>query len=207
MNPAPSNRKSGVSIAVIDYNAGNIASVGNALRKLGFEYTITKDPKEILAADKVIFPGQGRAAAAMDDLRASGLDKVIREIKKPFLGICLGLQLLFESSEEDDAQCLGIIEGRVKRFNEPDLKIPQMGWNIISIVQNDPLISCIPDKAYVYFANSYYGAGDNYALATSVYGSTESGAIIRKDNFYGTQFHPEKSGEWGMKILDNFCRL
>jgi len=197
----------GVKIAVIDYNAGNIASVTNALERFGIPYTVTRDVKEILSADKVIFPGQGRAKPAMEFLRESGLADVIRNVKQPFLGICLGMQLLFESSEEDETECLGIIPGTVRKFRG-DMKIPQIGWNTITAVKYDPLFRDVPDTLFAYFANSYYAElAKPYTVAVSSYGNTPFTAVIRKDNFYGTQFHPEKSGLLGVQILKNFCEL
>ncbi|KKU80982.1 MAG: Imidazole glycerol phosphate synthase subunit HisH, partial [Parcubacteria group bacterium GW2011_GWA2_47_8] len=194
-------------IAIIDYNAGNIASVTNALERFGILYTVTRDAKEILSADKVIFPGQGRAKPAMEFLRNNGLVDAIRTIKKPFLGICLGMQLLFMSSEEDDTECLGIIPGTVRKFRG-DMKIPQIGWNTITAVKYDPLLWGLPDTLFAYFANSYYAeSAKPYIVAASSYGNTAFAAVIRKDNFYGTQFHPEKSSVLGVQILKNFCEL
>ena len=177
-------------IAIIDYNSGNTASVANALRRLGQRYEITGDPELVARADKIIFPGVGAAKAAMKELKKRGLDKLLRRTKTPVLGICLGLQLLAEFSEEDNTKCLGIIPGRVKRFSD-DLKVPQIGWNRVG-------------KDYFYFVHSYYLPVGHYTLATATYGVPFS-AIIQKDNFYATQFHPEKSGEAGLQILRNFC--
>ncbi len=198
-----------MKIAVIDYNAGNIASVTHALNRLGCNYTVTRDPKTILAADKVIFPGQGRAAPAMKDLRESGLDDVLKNIKAPFLGICLGMQLLFSRSEEDDTECLDIIKGDVTRFDANSCrKVPQMGWNTVQQSRKSPLFSDIPDVFYTYYAHSFFvPADETYTLARSIYGSTKIAGIVQKDNFFGVQFHPEKSGDVGMQILKNFCEL
>ena len=197
-----------MNIAIIDYNAGNVASVANALERLGFEYTVTRDPTVILSADKVIFPGQGRAGSAMQGLRTSGLDAVIPRIIKPFLGVCLGMQLLFESSDEDETKCLGIIKGTVKKFYEPDTKIPQIGWNTVMQTSFDHLYSDIPGTFYAYFANSYYidSVGEN-VVGASIYGTMAFPSIVRKNNFCGIQFHPEKSGEIGLQLLRNFCEL
>lgn len=197
-----------MKIAIIDYNAGNIASVANALERFGYEYTISKDPKIILSADKVIFPGQGRAKPAMEDLKASGLNEIIKQIKAPFLGICLGMQLLLPFSEEDDTECLGILPGRVKKFSASSGKVPQIGWNTITQAKYDPLFENIPDTLYAYFVNSFYVDTDaKYTLAASQYGTTKFASVIKKDNFYGTQFHPEKSGSIGVQMLKNFCEL
>ena len=195
-------------VAIIDYNAGNIASVRNALERFGIEYVVTRDAKEILSADKVIFPGQGSAKPAMKYLRESGLGGVIRKIKNPFLGICLGMQLLFESSEEDDTECLGIIPGRVRKFAGIELKIPQIGWNTIIAKKYGPLFRDVPDTLFAYFANSYYAeSAKTYTIAESAYGDISFASVVKKDNFYGTQFHPEKSGVMGVQILKNFCEM
>lgn len=192
-------------IAIIDYNAGNIASVTNALDRFGVKYIVTRDAQTILSADKVIFPGQGRAGSAMADLRAKGLDRVIKQIKSPFLGICLGMQLLLPFSEEDSTDCLGIIPGRVKRFPE-GVKIPQIGWNTVTQTRKDPLCNGVPDTAYAYFVNSYFVDTEaDYIIGASQYGLTRYASIVKKDNFYGTQFHPEKSATIGLQILKNFC--
>lgn len=196
-----------MKIAVIEYNAGNVASVANALKRFGFEYVVTRDPKVILSADKVIFPGQGRAGSAMRNLREAGLDVFIPKITKPFLGVCLGMQLLFDSSEEDDARCLGIIKGSSKKFDEKGLKVPQIGWNTVTQTPYDPLFRNVPDTFFAYFANSYYAEDTDKTVASSTYGATSFASIVRKDNFYGVQFHPEKSGEIGLQILKNFCEL
>ena len=167
-------------IAIIDYNAGNIASVTNALDRFGVKYIVTRDPQAILSAEKVIFPGQGRAGSAMADLRAIGLDAVIKQIKSPFLGICLGMQLLFPFSEEDSTDCLGIIPGRVKRFPE-GMKIPQIGWNTVTQTRCDELFSEVPDTTYAYFVNSYFVDTDReYIIGASQYGQTRYASIIKK---------------------------
>ena len=197
-----------MKIAIIDYNGGNVASVKNALERLGFEYVVTRDPEVILAADKVIFPGQGRAGPAMKNLREAGLDGTIRKITKPFLGVCLGMQLLFESSEEDGVKCLGIIKGRVKKFKEPGTKVPQIGWNTVVQTSFDPLYENVPGTFYAYFVNSYYAdTAKRNIIGGSGYGTTVYPSVVRKDNFYGIQFHPEKSEDTGIRLLKNFCEL
>ncbi len=196
-----------MKIAIIDYNAGNIASVANALERFGIDFIITRDAKEILSADKVIFPGQGSAKPAMKYLRESGLDEVIRKIKNPFLGICLGMQLLFESSEEDETECLGIIPGKILKLRGPNMKVPQIGWSTITAACFNPLFENVPDTMYAYFVNSYYAEVGPKTIAKSAYGNTECSAIVRENNFYGAQFHPEKSGTLGLQILKNFCEL
>ncbi len=197
-----------MKIAIIDYNAGNVASVANALERFGIAYEITRDPKVILSADKVIFPGQGRAGSAMKSLRDSGLDAVIPQVTKPFLGVCLGMQLLFNSSEEDETKCLGIINGKSKKFKKPGVKIPQIGWNTVTQTLFDPLYESVPDTFYAYFVNSYYvETGNQNIIGRSAYSGTAFPSIVRKDNFYGIQFHPEKSGDIGLRLLKNFCEL
>lgn len=196
-------------IAVIDYNSGNVASVCNALERIGQEFVITCEPSEILRADGVIFPGVGNAKAAMADLKSRGLDKVISQIRVPFLGICLGLQLLSRFSEEGQTDCLGIIDAEVKKFVCSEfsrLKIPQIGWNRVMQVKGSPLFVGIPDESYFYFVNSYYLPLVKETVGKSQYGVSFS-SIIRKGNFWATQFHPEKSGEIGLKLLNNFCEL
>ncbi len=201
-----------MKVAVIDYRSGNIASVTNALDSLGVTYTVTADRDIISAADRVIFPGVGRAAPAMRELKKKHLDRVIKDVKVPFLGICLGMQLLLPFSEEDNTTCLGIVDGRVNRFvtdKGPKLriKVPQIGWNAVHQIQEDPLFSEIPDGSYFYFVNSYYvDADERVTLGKSAYGQ-EFVAILRQDNFYGVQFHPEKSGPVGLKLLYNFCKV
>ena len=196
-------------IAVIDYNAGNTASVCNALERIGQEFVVTFDASEILGADRVIFPGVGNAKAAMKDLKEKGLNRIISEIKVPFLGICLGLQLLARFSEEGQTNCLGIIDAEVKKFKSPQLtrlKVPQIGWNEVMQIKGSPLLVGIPDDSYFYFVNSYYLPLIKETVGKSQYGVSFS-SIIRKKNFYATQFHPEKSGEMGLKLLNNFCEL
>ena len=193
-------------ITIINYNAGNIASVKYALERLGCEYKITSDVDEIKNAEKIIFPGVGRALQAMNELKKLGLVDVIKNIKVPFLGICLGLQLFAEFSEEDDTQCLGIIEGRVKRFSN-NVKIPQIGWNQVDFTKLSPLTDGILNKSYFYFVNSYYfDTPDEYIIGKTDYGISFP-SIIQKNNFYATQFHPEKSGEVGEILLSNFIKL
>ncbi|MDA1060907.1 MAG: imidazole glycerol phosphate synthase subunit HisH [bacterium] len=191
-------------IAIIDYNSGNVASVSNALKKLGKEHVLTKDADEIRQAERVIFPGQGRARFAMDQLEKYSLIPVIQNLKVPFLGICLGLQLLSNFSEEDDISCLEILNGDVKKFPET-VKIPQIGWNKVRSKGKSALFKDIPDYSYFYFVNSYYYLGQS-VMATSNYG-IEFAAAVSRDNFFATQFHPEKSGEVGLKLLNNFCEL
>ena len=194
-------------IAIIDYQSGNVRSVAHALERLGEKYVITADPHAILNADKVIFPGQGRAGPAMNELRMLGLDTVLKQVRAPFLGICLGMQLLYEYSEEDDTECLGLINGKVQKFKgSQELKVPLIGWSTVTQMKYDQLFEDVPDTMYAYFVNSYYAPKDDeHVLAYYTYGATRAAAIIKKGNFYGTQFHPEKSGLLGVQILKNFC--
>lgn len=192
-------------IQIIDYGAGNLQSIKNALEKLGTKYEVISSPEELRADAKVIFAGVGAAGSAMASLIRSGFDKALPQLKNPFLGICLGMQLLFERSEEDGVDCLGIIKGDVRRF-PLSLIVPQIGWNKVN-VNDSPLFKDIPQESYFYFVNSYYSKPVvSDSIAETEYGITFCSAV-RKENFYGVQFHPEKSGEIGQKVLDNFIKL
>lgn len=193
-------------IGIIDYNSGNIASVKNALDKLGFVNSLVSDPCELNNCSKVVFPGVGRAGSAMREIKKRNFDKAIKELKIPFLGICLGMQLLSDYSEEDDTACLGIIPGQVKKFSN-SLKVPQIGWNKVKFLKNSPLFEGIETDEYFYFVNSFYFEGDGSSVAgRSLYGGSYA-SVLAQDNFFATQFHPEKSGEVGLKLLRNFCEL
>ena len=200
-------------IAVIDYDAGNIRSVEKALLSLEQDVRITGDAKEILSADKVILPGVGAFGDAMENIRKSGLDKVIRRVvedRKPFLGICLGLQLLFERSEEaPGAEGLGILKGEILRIPETEgMKIPHMGWNSLHLENNGRLFRGIGEQAYVYFVHSYYlKAEDEKIVTASAEYCTHIHASVEKDNVFACQFHPEKSSDVGLHILKNFVEL
>ena len=194
-------------IALIDYDAGNIRSVGNALSRLGAEFELTADPARIAAADKVILPGVGNAAEAMESLRSRGLCQVIRNLRTPVLGICVGLQVLCRSSEEGPTDCLGIFDARIRRFpDSPDAKVPHMGWNGIGNLESK-LFRDLPGGSFVYFVHSYYPELCPDTIATCSHGDTLFSAALRWENFYGTQFHPEKSGSVGAAILQNFLTL
>lgn len=201
-----------MKVAILKYNAGNIQSVKYALERLGINPIITDDHQEIRAADKVIFPGVGEAKSAMEHLQKTGLDQVLKSLKQPVLGICIGLQLMCEHSEEGDTDCLGIFPIRVRKFptgvslKGETLKIPHMGWNNVSI-SDSVLFKGFEEPPYVYYVHSFYAdLSDQYTTATSQYATKYSGAI-QKDNFYAVQFHPEKSGKVGHQILKNFLEL
>lgn len=194
-----------MNVAIVKYNAGNTASVMNALSRLGIVADVTDEAVVLAAADKVIFPGVGEASGAMRFLRERGLDKVISKLTQPVLGICLGMQLFCASSEENDTECLGIAGLRVKRFAAGDLKVPHMGWNHVN-ASDSPLFRGIGGDEYLYFVHGYFAETGNETTAVCTYGVSFS-AAIEKRNFYGVQFHPEKSGDAGMEILRNFVKL
>jgi glutamine amidotransferase len=197
-----------MNVVIIKYNAGNIMSVEFALRRIGIVPEITDDINKIIMADKVIFPGVGEASTTMLYLKNKGLDKVIKQLKQPVLGICLGLQLMCKYSEEGDTECLGIFEETIKKFrNKPDTnyKIPQMGWNSIHNLKNHIFDKSLENQ-YVYFVHSYYAEIGANTIATTNYIINFSSAL-QKDNFFATQFHPEKSGRIGEQILKNFIDL
>jgi len=191
-------------IQIIDYGAGNIRSVQNALKQLDIKSKVISSAKELKTDCKTIFPGVGAAGSAMQQLNERGFTDVIPRIEAPFLGICLGMQLLMDFSEENSIECLGIIDGKVRKFPKT-VKIPQIGWNKVKqeLPQN-LLFNGITDQSYFYFVNSYYVDSDS--IGTTTYGANFA-SVTNKKNFYGVQFHPEKSGEIGLKLLNNFCKL
>jgi imidazole glycerol-phosphate synthase subunit HisH len=208
-----------MKLVIIKYNAGNIQSVLYALERIGREAVVTDDPAQIQAADKVIFPGVGEASTAMDYLRERGLDELIRGLRQPVLGICLGMQLMCSYSEENDTACLGIFEERVRRFapgasgaalavggaaavGRPVFKIPQIGWNNIYDLET-PLFEGVEDGSYCYFVHGYYAALGAHTIGKTDYVQPYSSAL-HTGNFYGVQFHPEKSAQAGERILRNF---
>lgn len=199
-----------MKVAVVRYNAGNICSVINALHRIGVEPVVTDDPAVLAAADRVIFPGQGEASNTMAYLRQSGLDAVIRDLKQPVLGICIGQQLLCAHSEEGETNCLGVFDAPVVRFPatsaEGRVKIPQMGWNTIEQLRS-PLFSGLKEGDFVYFVHSFYVPDCAEAIARTTYGGVTYASALRRGNFYATQFHPEKSGDIGLRILHNFIHL
>ncbi len=193
-----------MKIVIIDYGAGNIQSIKFAMERLGYKAVLSNDPEEIKAADKVIFPGVGEASSAMRKLKASGLDTLIPELKQPVLGICLGMQLMCNHTTEGDTKGLGIFDANVLQFNH-GVKVPQIGWNQIEKLDS-PLFKGIKEKEYIYLVHSYYAPIIAETVAQSEYGVLYSTAL-HKDNFYGTQFHPEKSSTIGEQILKNFLSL
>lgn len=192
-------------IAIIDYKAGNIRSVENALKRFGAEYVLTADPEMIRRADHVILPGVGEASSAMKALESTGLVPVIKSLTQPVLGICIGMQLMCASSEEGGTECLGIFTPKVTRFPEtPGVKVPHTGWDTISGLRG-PLFRNIPEGSFVYYVHSY--CPDIFAdqtVAMTEYAGTGFSGALQRDNFFGTQFHPEKSGSVGAEILKNF---
>ncbi len=193
-----------MKVAIVKYNAGNICSVINAVRRLGIEPIVTDDPDELRSADRVIFPGQGEASNTMAYLRERGLDRIICSLTQPVLGICIGMQLMCRHSEEGDTPCLGIFDAEVKRFcpTRHTDKVPQMGWNTITQTRSC-LFEGFEKPEYVYFVHSYYVPLNEHTAAQTEYTLPYSSAL-HKDNFYATQFHPEKSGSVGERILKNF---
>lgn len=210
-----------MNIAIVQYNAGNIQSVLYALERLGISATVTGDAEALRSADKVIFPGVGEASSAMQSLQQNGLDNVIKDLKQPVLGICVGMQLLCTHSEENDTDCLGIVPVRVKRFPATSnnhgegflqaehgagmLKVPQVGWNRIYDLRS-PLFANIQDHSFIYNVHSYYAEDSAHTIARCTYGVAYA-AAVQKDNFYGVQFHTEKSADTGSQILQNFLSL
>ena len=193
-----------MKIAIINYGAGNIQSILFAIERLGYTAVLTNNPDEIQEADKVIFPGVGEASYAMRKLKESGLDSLIPTLKQPVLGICLGMQLMCQHSEEGNTDGLGIFDANVIRFST-QVKVPQMGWNQIYNLKS-PLFEGINDNEYMYLVHSYYVPNCNEAIANTNY-DVEYASALQKNNFYGTQFHPEKSGDVGEQILANFLKL
>ena len=197
-------------IAIVDYGAGNLASVLLAVEHLGHSARITDSPEGIAAAERVILPGVGAAKATMANLRKRGLDEAIRSAagSKPFLGICIGIQVIFDHSDEGDTNCLGLLEGRVRRFPaESGLKVPQIGWNAVHQQAEHPIFEGVADDAEFYFVNSYYSdpRDPNLIIATTKYGIHFTSAVAH-GSLVAVQFHLEKSGPVGLKMLDNFCR-
>jgi glutamine amidotransferase len=201
-----------MKVAIVKYNAGNVQSVIYALQRLGLSAVVTEDAEEIRSADKVIFPGVGHAGSAMEYLRKRNIDKLIVSLTQPVLGICLGLQLMCNVNEEANTKCLGIFDVNVKKFdngvlrnNAARFKIPHMGWNNIYDLES-PLFAGVKEKAFVYFVHSYYAELSSQTIATTDYIMPYS-AAMHNDNFYGVQFHTEKSADAGIQIISNFLKL
>jgi len=193
-------------IAIVKYNAGNIFSLQCALKRLGYEGVVTDDEKVLRNADRVIFPGVGEASSSMAYLKQRGLGQVLTSLRQPFLGICLGLQLMGNWSEENDTSCLGIFDSKIKQFKEKDVKIiPHMGWNSLILNKESNFFKGLENKEnYVYFVHSYYMETNESTIASCRYDNLTFSAALEKDNFYALQFHPEKSGKTGEQILKNF---
>lgn len=195
-----------MEIAIIKYNAGNVASVMYALDRIGQKYKWTDDPEEIKKADKVIFPGVGEASTAMAYLKEKGLDTLIKGLKQPVLATCIGMQLLCKYSEEGNVDCIGVFDVEVKKFQSKDLKIPHVGWNSITAKGDNPLMKGLKEDEFVYFVHSFYAPVNAYTTAVCEYVQPFS-AMLHKDNFYAAQFHAEISGKAGEQILKNFLAL
>ena len=198
-----------MKVALIKHNAGNVQSVCYALERLGVEAELTDDPQKISTADRVIFPGQGEASSAMAYLKERNLDQVIRDVKQPFLGVCLGLQLLCTHSEENNTTCLGIFPQLVKRFIPSESrqeKVPHVGWNSIENLVYNPLLKDLPDARHLYYVHSYYATLGEGTLATTHY-IQDFTAILHRANYWAIQAHPEKSSTLGEKLLENFLAL
>ncbi|WP_338358142.1 imidazole glycerol phosphate synthase subunit HisH [Yeosuana marina] len=193
-----------MKLVIINYGAGNIKSIQFAFKRMGIDAILSNDPDEILAADKIIFPGVGEASSAMNMLKQSGLDMLIPQLKQPVLGICLGMQLMCNRTEEGNTKGLEIFNTEVKRFSNT-VKVPQMGWNVIKNLKSD-LFSDIKENEYMYLVHSYYAEHCNQTIAATDYGLNYASAL-QHNNFYGVQFHPEKSSLAGAKILENFINL
>ena len=196
-----------MKLAVIKYNAGNIRSLQYALERLGVDVLVTDDAEEILGADRIIFPGVGEASTAMKYLKEKNLHEIILQATQPFLGICLGMQLMCSHSEENNTQCLGIFNQQIKLFKSSDqlIKVPQIGWNEIRELKSE-LFHGINSNSYCYFVHSYYAEVGSQTIATTDYCTSFSSAL-QKDNFYGVQFHPEKSADIGERIIQNFLNI
>lgn len=194
-----------MKVAIVKYNAGNVCSVSYALQRIGINPIVTDNSEELISADKVIFPGVGEASSAMHYLQSRNLDQLLTSLRQPVLGICLGMQLMCSFSEENSTNCLGIFSEKVRLFETPTLKVPQIGWNSVARIKS-LLFDGIAENDYFYFVHSYFVETSQHAIATTHYGVDYSSAL-QKDNFYAVQFHPEKSGKVGQRLLENFIRL
>lgn len=198
-----------MSIVIVDSGGANIGSVKEALKRLDCPFLLSRNKEEIRAADKVLFPGVGASASAMDKINSYGIAETMRQLTQPVLGICLGMQLLFEHSAEGDTKCLGIIKGKVERIKvSKDTPLPHMGWNELEFLdETNPLLKDLEKGDQVYFVHTYAAPFSEETVAYSQYEATKVPAMVRRDNFYGCQFHPEKSASVGQKILRNFLEL
>jgi glutamine amidotransferase len=193
-------------VAIVDTGCANLASVGFAFDRLGANSLITQDPDQIYGADRVIIPGVGSALYAMDQLRQRELIPVLQNLVQPVMGICLGMQLIFDRSDEGEVDCLGLCDGTIESLDTQGLASPHMGWNTLENLKDDPLLDGVENGDYAYFVHSFAAPVSDKTLASSTYGETFS-AIVRQGNVYGCQFHPERSAKTGAKILDNFLRV
>ena len=193
-------------IGLVDYASGNIASVSNALKAIGVQYIVSSEPSELGRCSGIILPGVGAAPGAMAALRRSGLDSYLTSCEVPLLGICLGMQILYRSSEEGNTTCLGLLPGVVKKFDRANQKVPHMGWNECSLLKNHRLMDGIRVNEFFYFAHSYYVESDELPVSVAKHGNVFP-AVVARGNLYGTQFHPEKSGSAGLTLLRNFDAL
>lgn len=193
-------------IAIINYKAGNLASVSNALERLDEDFIVSNKTEELQKADAIIFPGVGHALPAMQSLKKHGLDRFLKETKKPVLGICLGMQLFYEISEEGDTPGLGIIPGELKKFDASVAKVPHMGWNTFSEISSHPFLNTIETGHFFYYVHSFYAPVNKYTIASCNY-INDFSAVVARDNYIGVQFHPEKSGSVGSQLLQNFLAM
>jgi glutamine amidotransferase len=190
-------------VGIIDYGAGNIRSVSNALKRLGASFFVSREVDELRQAERLILPGVGEARSAMESLDRGGLVEWLRNVNVPFLGICIGMQILFQRSTERDTPCLGIIPGMVTRLDGSQIKVPHMGWNRVFLIRESPLMNGIPSGEYFYFVHSYGASPNEYTIGRTEYGKPFASAV-QQSNYYGVQFHVEKSGSAGLRVLQNF---
>lgn len=196
-----------MKLVIVRYRAGNAVSIQYALERLGVSAKWTNDPGAIRAADGVIFPGQGEASGAMEDLKQTGLEDVLRSLEQPFLGICLGLQLMCKATEEGPVDTLNLLPERVRRFPEAPQPVPHMGWNQMAVLEHDPLLKGLGNKDWFYYVHSYYAETGSDTLASCSYNGVEFSAVLRRGKHWAVQFHPEKSATSGQQLLENFLQI